>query len=190
LQGYLNIVGMFYADRMVYIFETANELLTIPRLPIEVSEAVLQEHCVPLAMMAEGNALLPAAQVRGIPEGMLETIDQVTGISNWGLLAWNRVRRRILSERLLDFPRLRYASTFERDFKRATVEERTALQKTLAQVSALLEEHNGDVTVLKGRGGLRYDNYTNKRTYHLNSSGKETRFFRKTWFLIFQTPSY
>jgi hypothetical protein len=31
---------------------------------------------------------------------------------------------------------------------------------------------------------------TPNKAYHLNSSGKETRFFRKTWFLAFQTPGY
>jgi putative CRISPR-associated protein (TIGR02619 family) len=30
LQGYLSIIGMFYADRLVYIFERSDELLNIP----------------------------------------------------------------------------------------------------------------------------------------------------------------
>jgi hypothetical protein len=35
LQGYMNTWGMFYADRIVYIFEGDNsKLITIPRLPI------------------------------------------------------------------------------------------------------------------------------------------------------------
>lgn len=162
LQGYLNIVGMFYADRMVYIFEAANELLTIPRLPIEVSETALRDHRVPLALMAEGDALLPVAQVREIPEGLWESVGQLASVSNWGLLVWNRVRRQILSERLLDFPRLQYDDAFQRDFTKATVDERVDLQRALAQVSALLTEHAGNVAALKQHTGLQYDNYTNQ----------------------------
>jgi len=37
LQGYLNVVGMFYADEIVYIFETGSQLLSIPRLPLQIN---------------------------------------------------------------------------------------------------------------------------------------------------------
>jgi putative CRISPR-associated protein (TIGR02619 family) len=36
LQAYLNTIGMFYADEIIYIFEGFNsEVITIPRLPIK-----------------------------------------------------------------------------------------------------------------------------------------------------------
>src|SRR5439155_15246598 len=54
LQGYLNIVGMFYADQIVYIFETGS-LISIPRLPVRVDIEALREHRVELALMAHGH---------------------------------------------------------------------------------------------------------------------------------------
>jgi putative CRISPR-associated protein (TIGR02619 family) len=164
LQGYLTIVGMFYADRIVYIFEAANELLTIPRLPIHIDESVFREYRVPLALMAEGSALLSKDGVAGIPDGLLEIVDGVVGLSNWGQLAWNRLRRDLLSEVLLDFPRIRYTSSFERDFRKADKPVRVDVQCKLAQASVLLVDNDGDVTALKQHHGLQYDNYTGQRT--------------------------
>lgn len=54
LQGYLNIVGMFYADELVYIFETGSQLLSIPRLPLQIDVEALNEYRVELALMAQG----------------------------------------------------------------------------------------------------------------------------------------
>lgn len=45
LQGYLNTIGMFYADEIIYIFEGIGaELITIPRLPINIDREALKPH--------------------------------------------------------------------------------------------------------------------------------------------------
>jgi hypothetical protein len=59
---------------------------------------------------------------------------------------------------------LRYAETFQREFKKARPAQREALQRKLALVSALLEDNDGDVIALKQHNGLRYDNYKGQRT--------------------------
>lgn len=164
LQGYLNIVGMFYADAIIYIFEGSKELLTIPRLPIRVDIAALHESRVTLALMAQGM-IFPVAQTSQIPEGLLE-IDAhgMATLSDWGLLTWNRARAEILSQELLPFPRLEYAETFQRAFNKASNEQRVDLQETLAKVAMLLEDRHGDPAVLKRDPGLQYDNYTGRQT--------------------------
>jgi len=45
LQGYMNTLGMFYADEIIYIFEAPSaDLIRIPRLPVVLDEIpVLQE---------------------------------------------------------------------------------------------------------------------------------------------------
>ncbi|MGB6299207.1 MAG: CRISPR-associated protein, partial [Rivularia sp. (in: cyanobacteria)] len=40
--------------------------------------------------------------------------------------------------------------------------KRVKLQETLANVSRLLNESNGDAAILKQHGGIKYDKYTNK----------------------------
>jgi len=164
LQGYLNIMGMFYADEMVYIFETGSQLLSIPRLPLQVDIDTLRESRMELAMMAQGH-IFPFEQVASIPDGLLEIDDQGSAtLSDWGELIWNRVRHELLGEDLLPFPRLQYTDTFRKDFKDTARKERAELQEILAKVSGMLEDKRGDTSALKRDGGLQYDVYTNKYT--------------------------
>lgn len=164
LQGYLNIMGMFYADEMVYIFETGSQLVSIPRLPLQVDVNILRQHSVELAMMAEGH-IFTQARVATIPNGLLDIDDKGDAcLSDWGQLIWNRVRHKLLSEELLRFPRLHYEESFRQDFTRADPKARVALQETLAKVAHLLEDHHGDTAALKRDGGLQYDIYTGKKT--------------------------
>jgi putative CRISPR-associated protein (TIGR02619 family) len=174
LQGYLNIMGMFYADEMVYIFETGSQLLRIPRLPLQVDIGALRHHRVELAMMDQGH-IFPLEQVASIPDGLLE-IDKngVATLSDWGQLVWNRVRQELLGEDLLKFPRLHYTEKFEKDFEAAGPKERAELQEVLAKVAGILEDNNGNTFALKRDGGLQYDVYTNKRT----EDGKPIAHFR------------
>lgn len=163
LQGYLNIVGMFYADVLVYIFEGSSSLLRIPRLPIRVDPQPIRAYAVQLAMMAAGH-IVPYEQVSALPEGLLDRDQQGNAsISEWGLLIWNRLKGELLGEGLLPFPRLVYERSFVTDFERATTQNKIQLQQTLAKVATILEEHNGNLAKLKQDGGLQYDNYVNKR---------------------------
>jgi putative CRISPR-associated protein (TIGR02619 family) len=163
LQGYLNIVGMFYADRMVYIFEGSDRLLSIPQLPIQIDTEGLKRHADKLALLA-ANAILPIQDLGGMPEGLLDTDEQGSAmISDWGLLVWNRMKHRILGEKLIVLPNLTYEASFEKDFANASAKERIVLQETLASASAYLLEAAGDCAALKRHGGLQYDNYTGKK---------------------------
>jgi putative CRISPR-associated protein (TIGR02619 family) len=174
LQGYLSIMGMFYADEMVYIFEAGSQLLRIPRLPLQIDTGPLRDHRVELAMMAQGH-ILPARQVADIPDGLLETDDAGDAtLSDWGELVWNRVRQELLEKDLLKFPRLHYTDKFKKDFESAGAKEQAELQEVLAKVAGILEDKNGDTSALKGDGGLQYEVYTNKRT----EDGKPIAHFR------------
>lgn len=175
LQGYLNIVGMFYADELVYIFEGSDDLLTIPRLPIKVADEALREYSVPMAMMAQGH-LMRLDQVQQIPGGLLDIQDGLATLSDWGFLIWSRARHELLGEELLTFPRLRYSAGFVKTFDQARPYQRVPLQETLAKVAGLLEESGGDLRQLRKDGGLQYENYVNMTT----QDGQRIGHFRLT----------
>ncbi|MFN3335538.1 MAG: CRISPR-associated protein, partial [Caldilinea sp.] len=123
----------------------------------------------------DAGAILNQNDVAGLPEGLLD-IDQhgdVT-LSEWGRLVWNRARRDLYQRQLLTFPNLLYEESFQRDFSRASNDERVDLQMTLAKVSVLLTE--GGVTRLKQDGGIQYEDYQNRRT----SDGQPIGHFRLT----------
>ncbi|MCT7971069.1 CRISPR-associated protein [Laspinema sp. D5] len=163
LQGYLNTIGMFYADEIIYIFEgEGSELITIPRLPIAIDIAAIEPHTVKLALMDAG-AGLPPEQATDVPESLLGTFNDKRVLSTWGKLIWEQSKNKLLSQKLLEFPGIEYKDSFRGDYNQIKSQaERVKLQETLALVSCLLAQSNGDTSRLKTHGGVQYDKYENK----------------------------
>ena len=162
LQGYMNTFGAFYADEVIYIFEAETaDLITIPRLPIQIDTAVIQKYLTEFALMAAGK-LYPRRELSNIPETLLEFLEEGddetdTGLSAWGTLLWNRTKGNLLGKGLLPFPRLRYARTFDNDFNGENdPKARLKLQETLAMVAYILEKDGGHTSGLTG-GSLNYE---------------------------------
>jgi putative CRISPR-associated protein (TIGR02619 family) len=165
LQGYMNTLGMFYADRIVYIFEGANsELITIPRLPISIDQSQLVPHAVTMALLAKGDGV-GDNEVQGLPEGLIAEVDGRYILSNWGNLMWKRGKDDLLGDRLLDFPGLVYGDRFRADFKGGTAADRVVLQETLARVSYLFTTGGNSTKQLVG-GGLQYSPLVSKGVDH------------------------
>ena len=164
LQAYLNTIGMFYADEIIYIFEGANsELIRIPRLPIEIDFAKLRPQTRSLALMAAG-ADFPVMELGDLSEAMVFKLDDVATLSNWGKLIWNRSKAELLSQDLLDFsPWVTYAESFLKDFQNTKIAtERVKLQESIARVAKLLGGSGGNTAALKVDGGLLYEVYVNQ----------------------------
>lgn len=159
LQGYLNTIGMFYADEIIYIFEGVSaELITIPRLPISINREALKPHIVNLALLDAG-ASLSSSETKGIPEALIADIDNQITLSTWGNLIWEECKDEFLSASLLNFPRLEYRDTFRSDYNQIkSQQERVKLQEKLAYVSRILKESDGDTKQLTNTG-LKYSPY-------------------------------
>lgn len=163
LQAYLNTIGMFYADELIYIFEGANsEVIKIPRLPIKVDYDAIAPYTIQFALMAVG-AEVQSSEVRDVQEALLFSIDSEVTLSNWGKLIWNQAKHELLSGDLLNFPRLDYQASFNKDYANTKDSgNRVRLQEALAKASHLLVKHQGDTAPLKKDGGLLYETYQNK----------------------------
>lgn len=162
LQGYLNTIGMFYADEIIYIFEgQKSELITIPRLPIAVDMQVISPYKTQLALMDAG-ASVSVNDAQGIPEALVYILEDEMTLSNWGKLVWGECKLDLLAQELLTFPRLQYQPSFVKDYQQVKDKhERMDLQETLAKVSHLLIESKGNISVLKQDGGLLYSKLEN-----------------------------
>ena len=115
----MNTFGAFYADEVIYIFESENaELIKIPSLPIQINTAVIEENLTEFALMAAGK-LYPIDELSGISETLLEFVEEngqtYAGLSTWGELLWQRSKSDLLSGELLKFPRLVYQQSFTND---------------------------------------------------------------------------
>lgn len=164
LQGYLNTIGMFYADEIIYIFEGhKSDLITIPRLPISVDTSLFKPYTMQLALLNAGAGLSPQ-ETNGIPETMLGEFDGKMVLSTWGYLVWNQCKDDLLSGDLINFSRLEYQDSFRADYNKVKDKhKRVKLQETLANVTCLLNESNGDTAILKkDGGGIKYSKLKNQ----------------------------
>ncbi len=165
LQGYMQTFGSFYADETVYIFEGSSDLIKIPRLPIQIDNTVIENHKTKFALMNAGKHYL-INELEGIPETLLESVkdggNTYAWLSTWGELVWNRTKSDLLSQGLLQFPRLAYQQSFINDCNNLNGQQWTKLQETLAKVTAALENSNGDISRLNNQvSGLNFEQLRN-----------------------------
>ena len=94
---------------------------------------------------------------------MLGEVDGKMVLSTWGNLIWNQCKGDLLSGDLMPFPRLEYQDTFRADYNKVKKKhKRVKLQETLATVSSLLNQSNGNTATLKEHKGIQYSKLTNK----------------------------
>jgi putative CRISPR-associated protein (TIGR02619 family) len=163
LQGYMNTIGMFYADEIIYIFEGENsEIITIPRLPVIVDESVIHPYIREFALMAQGE--VSSKSVLKIQEALIYKCGDESTLSTWGRLVWNKCKGKLLSDGLLDFPRVIYSDAFLKDYRSISEPgKRVELQEIIAKISTVLEKNNGDLSKLKTDGALQYNRYSNTK---------------------------
>ncbi len=158
LQGFLNTIGQFYADRIIYIFESlSGELIQIPRLPLSIDMTCFKDNPTAFALLAAGK-VYPQTDFPNVPECLLDDVGGYMILSLWGELMWNKVKTEIFQHKLLPFPRLTYNKSFERDFRETNVpSDRVKLQEALAKVSVIIERDHGSTASLKTDGGILYE---------------------------------
>ena len=100
-QGFLQTIGMFYADESFYIFETGT-LLTIPRLPVTLdTDVTVEKHLDTFRQLSQDIEMSPK-DCAGIPETLLLEIDGEVGLSVWGKLVWEQTKKQIYGRKLLE----------------------------------------------------------------------------------------
>ncbi len=105
VQGVMQILAQFYADEAVYVFESGEELLRLPRLPVRLAaEDTLRAHLPVFRRMAALGAPVTAAAVATIPDTLLMTIDGQATLSVWGDLVWREQHKTLYREQLWPSP--------------------------------------------------------------------------------------
>lgn len=95
VQGFMQALGMLYADEVVYIFESSAELLRIPRLPLDVEKTTIQiiaDNAALFRKMAV-NIPLDAETCRDLPETLLDCYGaDGCALSLWGEIFWHKYK--------------------------------------------------------------------------------------------------
>lgn len=134
--AYMNTIGMFYADKIVYVFESKQaELLEIPKLPVTFEKQVLEEN-IPAFLLLDNKYTIEEKKFKvhfpqELPEVFVYKVDGLISLSSWGSLFFAQNHKRYLEKKLYELPYLKYLDQFKKDFEKAEPVHRVALQKNL-----------------------------------------------------------
>ena len=115
VNGFMQTIGMLFADECFYLFEGSRELMRVPRLPIRLDAATaFEDNLDAVRRMANGKELT-RADCGSLPGTLLfEVSEDAVQLSEWGMALWIAVRPGIYGERLMDplSDRLRFFEAF------------------------------------------------------------------------------
>ena len=142
VQGFMQALGMLYADESVYVFERTHELLRLPRLPIQLdAETLVREHQHILRRLASGLPVSSQA-ARNIPDTLLMEVDGQVALSAWGEVIWAEAGRDLLKERLWEpvDDKLHFGPGFEKCVANYTGDRLRMINERLAQLARHINE--------------------------------------------------
>ena len=127
VQGFLQTLGMFYADECVYIFQFSSQLLSIPRLPINLDPEGIVGKKLTIFRKFALNVPVKKEECKTIPETLLFFLeeDQQVSWSEWGKLIWLETKKRYYQEDLLPAlsDKLVYSDEFKKQVKQLNVSQ-------------------------------------------------------------------
>ncbi len=162
--GVMTVLGMVYADEISYVFESSKELITIPKLPIQFDTACLKNCAAPMELLfAEDPLPYNSADFSVVPDIYIERADELVSLNTYGRVVWNKVRKKILADELLNWPLIEYTKGFNKDFENIKDGDfKAAIQEAVAKASATLISQNKNINELKKHPSLLYEEYINR----------------------------
>ena len=141
MNAYLQTLAMISADRCVFLFETAPELMEIPRLPVRLAELeALREHVTLFRRLQVGYSARPV-EAAGVPESLLLELDDAVTTSPLGDVAWSQHRRVLLAERLYPIlsDKVVVATAVAKEFDGLEPAQRVQVNEALAEFCAFMD---------------------------------------------------
>ena len=138
VNSFLQTMATLWADRSIYIFETSNELLTIPRLPLTIDESIFQKHIQLFRSLELGFGVdeLP----NDIPLSLVNKIGDEYTLSPWGELLWQKVKNEIYRTKLVQplHTQIIYSDEFIKQFASLNPSEKLQINKTIDKLERYL----------------------------------------------------
>ena len=122
-QGFMQVVGMFFADEVIYKFEGADELIRIPRIPIKLDDTaigIVKNNLAACRNLVRKEILTPS-EAEGLLslELFVEQENDMVAITPWGTLCWELAKKELYNKELLDphHEKIRYGQDFMKSAK-------------------------------------------------------------------------
>ncbi len=143
LQGFLQTLGMFFADESVYVFEGEESLLRIPRLPLDLDDGTKRVMCdnIDLFRRLGWSGGVKRAACASLPETLVYCAGEDCAFSPWGELLWSRIRPELYEDKVLPSPsaKIRFTRTAEETMKDFDKERRLQFNERLDDLARFLE---------------------------------------------------
>jgi len=135
VNSFLQTMASLYADRSVYIFETSDELLEIPRLPINIDEKFFEESLDILRKLEKGLKV-EKDKLEKLPKSIVLKIDEEYILSPWGEIVWQKYKNELFSKGLVTpiVENIQYSKEFIKDFERLNPSERHQLNRSIEKL--------------------------------------------------------
>ncbi len=135
--GFMQTLGLFYADERIYLFEDNKELLRIPRLPVQMNATEeVKTHLQGIRRLALG-----LSSDENIPELYLLEVGGERTLSEWGELIWQQERPKLYQERLWPeaSPRYRYSDRFQEQVEKLPADRKAQVNQRMDELAENLE---------------------------------------------------
>lgn len=118
LNGFLQAFSTIYADETFYLFESSDQVLSIPKLPFSLNaEHIIQENMLAFQRLESGLTVKDSI-IQTIPNTLLFYIDSEVTLSEWGLLLWKNSYKGLYKTKL--WPSISERVSFAPDFEKST----------------------------------------------------------------------
>ncbi|MCX7679441.1 MAG: putative CRISPR-associated protein [Spirochaetes bacterium] len=117
VNAFLQTLAMFYADEIIYIFESEKELLRIPRLPVKMDATeTVRRHFATLRRLSL-KLDVNEDDIEEIPETLVLRLENEVRLSPFGRLIWQQEKENLYAEQLHPSPtnKITFSQRFIRD---------------------------------------------------------------------------
>lgn len=140
VQGFMQALGMIYADESIYIFENTSELLRLPKLPLAEPDVltIVREH-QRIFRRLEAGLPVRSEDARQVPETLLMELNGMVTFSIWGELIWNEGRKRLFQERIWESvdPKIQFGPDFLSSTDKCSAAEKAHINERILDLTRL-----------------------------------------------------
>lgn len=178
LNGFLQAIASIYADQTFYLFESSNDLLFIPRLPLTLDDKVVKKNLVAFRRL-DNNLTVAPDQLAQIPDSLLFNCVGETMLSEWGELLWLSQKNALYNEKLQKSisTKIIFMPEFYDSIKSLPVHLMVKLNDTIDKLAVFAENPNNPNLRSLDAKPLKEQQYRDKGYWECDIDGNHYRIF-------------
>lgn len=141
--GFLQSLGMFYADETVYVFEFSESLMRIPPLPLKLEPYPYLLDFACEFRRLDKNLSVKEEVCAQIPASLVLNLFGEPTLSAYGKIVWDSFRKQIYSQKMLDSisEKISYSAQFKETTQNLNSEAYYNLNRRIDDLAVYLENN-------------------------------------------------